>query len=108
MIVNKGVPGSGGYLILGGLLPRGAWFGGVYSRGVSTPGRSAPWGSAPGGMPGRDPPGRPLLWAVRILLECILVTFYLRFILSQDYLQYAGLSEPEGPNQMPCVLCETM
>ena len=28
----------------------------------------------PGGVPGGDPPGRPLLRAVRILLECILVT----------------------------------
>ena len=36
---------------------------------------SAPRGSAPGGVPDRDPPGRPLLQAVRILLECILVSF---------------------------------
>ena len=31
-------------------------------------------GSALGGVPGGDPPGRLLLWAVRILLECFLVT----------------------------------
>ena len=45
--VHRGVPGPGG----------------VCSRG----------GSAMGRVPGGDPPGRPLLRAVRILLECILV-----------------------------------
>ena len=57
------VPGPGGCLLLGGC----ACSGGAWSR----------WGggggSAPGGVPGGDPPGRPLLRAVRILLECILV-----------------------------------
>ena len=32
------------------------------------------WGASSGGVPGGDPPGRLLLRAVRILLECILVT----------------------------------
>ena len=42
--------------------------------GVSAPrGVPGPRGSAPGGVPGGDPPGWPLLGAVRILLECILV-----------------------------------
>ena len=30
-----------------------------------------------GGVPGGDPPGRPLLRAVRILLECILVSLFI-------------------------------
>ena len=60
--------------------------GGSASRGVSAPGVSAPGGclllervSGPegvwsrGDVPGGDPPGWPLLWAVCILLECILV-----------------------------------
>ena len=44
-------------------------------EGVSTPGDVCSQGavSTPGG-PGGDPPGRLLLQAVRILLECILVT----------------------------------
>ena len=53
-----GVPGPGGCLLPGGLLPGGQ------SRGVSAPGGGAWW---------RPPPGRPVLQAVRILLECILV-----------------------------------
>ena len=41
-----------------------------------------PWGGlllgvSDPGVPGGDPPGRLLLRAVRILLECILVTFCL-------------------------------
>ena len=51
--------GSGGFLV-----PGGAWSGGSVG------------GSAPGGVPGGDPPpGRLLLQVVRILLECILVSF---------------------------------
>ena len=53
------MPGSGG---------RGAWsWGGAWSRRVPGPGGSAL------GVPGGDPPGWLLLWAVRILLECIVV-----------------------------------
>ena len=64
-----GVPASEGGLLSGGLLS-GGWGSGVgvedgaWSRGV--PG--------PRGVPGGDPPGRLLLRAVRILLECILVS----------------------------------
>ena len=43
--------------------------GGVCSRGVSAPGGG-------GGCLVETPPGRPLLRAVRILLECILVLRY--------------------------------
>ena len=51
---SGGVHGPGGLHGLGGLHgPGGAWFGG-------------------GGVPGGDPPRWLLLWAVRILLECIL------------------------------------
>ena len=59
--------------------------GGVCSRGVSAPGEVCSWGVCSwggllGGLcswggAGGDPPGRPLLRAVRILLECILVLF---------------------------------
>ena len=60
--IAGGIPAclaAGGCAIPACLASGGAWSGGV---------------SAPGGVPGRDPPpGRPLLWAVRILLECILV-----------------------------------
>ena len=48
--------------------PGGAWSGGVPApRGVSARGVPARGGS------GGDPPGWLLLWAVCILLECILV-----------------------------------
>ena len=47
----RGVPGPEGVCLL---------LGGVYPQGV----------------PGEDPPGWLLLWAVRILLECILVLHY--------------------------------
>ena len=49
----RGVPGPGGHLV----------------RGVPAPGGLVP------GVPGGDPPRWPLLRAVRILLECILVCF---------------------------------
>ena len=55
--------GLGGCLLPGGCLVWGA----VPALGVP----------APGGVPGGDPPGRPLLRAVRILLECILVRKYI-------------------------------
>ena len=48
---------------------------GVCSRGVSAPGGGGCL--LPGGVPGGDPLGRPLLRAVRILLECILVDVFL-------------------------------
>ena len=49
---------TGGWcLVLGGVWSGGAWSQGVWSWGV----------------PGGDPPERLLLWAVCILLECILV-----------------------------------
>ena len=53
-----GVPAPGG-----GACSVGSGLGGVWSWG----------GSGPRGVPGGDPPGWPLLRAVRILLECILV-----------------------------------
>ena len=52
------------------------------SRGAPSSGGCLVWGvcscwvSAPGGWPGGDSPRQPLLWAVCILLECILVVFY--------------------------------
>ena len=48
-------------------------------RGGSVPGGvPGPGGvPAPRGVPGGDPPGRLLLRAVRILLECILVTLHI-------------------------------
>ena len=46
--------------------------GGVCSRGCLLPGGKSR-GCLLRGVPGGDPPGRPLLRAVRILLECILV-----------------------------------
>ena len=68
ILLTGGVPapGGGGCLLLGvGLLWGDACSGGGACSG----------GSAHGGVPGGDPPGRPLLRAVRILLECILVVF---------------------------------
>ena len=54
-----GVSGPGGCLVLGG---------------VSAPGEVCSWGVwYREGVPGGNPPGWLLLWAVRILLECILV-----------------------------------
>ena len=50
----QGVPGPGGCLLPGGCL--------------------VPGGVCSGGMPGGDPLGRLLLRAVRIILECILVS----------------------------------
>ena len=51
--------------------------GGSASRGVPGPGGLLPGylvlGRSALGGPGGDPPGQLLLWAVRILLECILV-----------------------------------
>ena len=75
---------SQGVLGPGGLLPGGFWSRGVSALGVSAPGClvqggvcsegvSAPGGPAPGGYLVETPPGRPLLRAVCILLECILV-----------------------------------
>ena len=43
--------------------------GGCLLQGVPGPGGAWSWG-----VPGGDPLGRPLLWAVCILLECILVS----------------------------------
>ena len=57
------MPGPGGCLLSGGLV------------GVPAPeGGLLPGGFCCWGVPGGDPPGRPLLRAVRLLLECILVT----------------------------------
>ena len=57
--VSKGRSAPGGCLVLGGLLLGGHLVQGGFSS----------WG-----MPSGDPPpGRLLLWAVRILLECILI-----------------------------------
>ena len=57
----------------GGSRPGGrAWSWGVWSWGVSGPG-----GLLPGGCLVETPPGRLLLRAVRMLLECILVTYFI-------------------------------
>ena len=83
-----GVPALGGWCLFRGVSALG---GGVCSQGVSALGGGVcsggcllsegwcllPGVSAPGGVPGGDPPGRSLLRAVRILLECILVTLYI-------------------------------
>ena len=66
------IPCSRGGAILAciaGGIPACLAAGGVCSRGLLRGG-----GSAPRGVPGGDPPGRLLLRAVRILLECILVS----------------------------------
>ena len=58
----------------GGLVPGGCLiWGGAWSREVAGPS----WGLLPGGCLAETPPGRLLLRVVRILLECILVEFYL-------------------------------
>ena len=73
---SQGGASSRGLLPQGGVLP---------PRGCFLPGRVLPprgWVLPPGGVlppgevPGGDPPGWLLLWAVRILLECILVSNY--------------------------------
>ena len=81
------VPGPGGCLVPGG----GAWSGGLMVPGgclvlgVPGPGGCEP---APGGVPGGDPPGRLLLRAVRILLECILVSRYIHVCKSAYEITY--------------------
>ena len=75
--------GGGGCLVPGGSGPRGClvWGvpgpGGCLLQGVPAPGGCllVGGGSGPGGAWWRPPPRRPLLWAVHILLECILVYF---------------------------------
>ena len=61
----------------GGVPARGVPAGGVAAPGGSAAGVSGRGGGACSGgqgwVPGGDPLGRLLLWAVRILLECILV-----------------------------------
>ena len=73
---SQGVTGpGGGCLVPGGgcLVPGGAWSG----------------GSGPGGyLVETPPPGWLLLWAVRILLECILVFFRLDIFISKSILEY--------------------
>ena len=57
--------------------------GGSAPRRVPAHRGSAPRVPGPGGVPGGDPPGWLLLRAVRILLECILVSidsFLLQFL----------------------------
>ena len=68
MPCSRGVPGpggsglgEGGCLVQGGLLPGGRV-----------------------GVPGGDPPGRLLLWAVRILLKCILLPESFHKIFEQE------------------------
>ena len=63
---------GGGCMVLGG-----AWSGGgAWSRGVAWSGGGVAWSRGcmvrGGGVPGGDPPRWLLLWAVHILLECIL------------------------------------
>ena len=66
------------------LLPRGVSApGGICFRGCLLPGGVCFWGGvcSQGGVPGGDPPlERPLLWAVRILLKCILVYYEVRTV----------------------------
>ena len=80
--VNRGGVWSWG----GCLLPGGLFWGG-----------SGPGGSARG-VPGGDPPGRPLLWAVRILLECILVSSRIQ------HWSFSNEKQRKGCNttQIPC------
>ena len=59
--VHRGMPGPGGCLVSGGCLVPGGWVPGL--GGVS----------GPRGCLVETPLQRPLLQAVRILLECILV-----------------------------------
>ena len=49
--------------------------GDAWSRGACSVGRGGllPGDLLPGDVPGGNPPGRPLLWAVRILMKCILI-----------------------------------
>ena len=75
--------GGGGSLVPGGLVPRGVW-----SRGEClVPGR---------GVPGGDPPGWPLLRAVRILLECILVFNNIFTLLSRPGYHLKSDCKPEN------------
>ena len=75
---------TGGGAGPGDLVPGVAWSGGcgpggAWSRGVLV----WSWGvPGPVGVPGRDPPGQPLLRAVRILLEYILVINTISFSLN--------------------------
>ena len=78
---------TGGCMVPGeGCMVLGEWLGGAWSRAAwsrgCTGGALSGWGAwsggcmVPGGLvekPPADPPRRPLLRAVRILLECILV-----------------------------------
>ena len=75
-----GVPGLGGAWSGGVPGPGGAWSGGIYSwrgawsRGdICSRGGAWSWGVPCLGVPSGETPGRPLLRAVRILLQCILV-----------------------------------
>ena len=62
---GRGGAGPGGCLVPGGCL----LLGGCPLRGVLVIGGCLLWVGVPGG----DPPGQPLLRAVHILLECIIV-----------------------------------
>ena len=83
---------SRGCLVWGGQLLRGCLVLGVPGLRGSAPGGGAwSWGvcSSGGlfcGVPGGDPPGRLLLPAIRILLECILVTVLLFYFLNSHKL----------------------
>ena len=65
---------GGGCLLLGGSGPRGV----PAARGVPALGGCLLQGGSGLGGPSGDPLGRPLLRAVRILLECILVSIVIR------------------------------
>ena len=73
---SGGVPAHGGCLLGGCLL-----LGGVCSGGGA---------SGPGGVPGGDPP-RLLLRAVRILLECILVYYFIFLEQQPTFFRYLFL-----------------
>ena len=96
-LVSGGAWSGGGFWSWGVCSPGGAWSqGGVPGLegalswgGVPGPGVPGPGGSAPeGGAWWRPAPGRPLLRAVRILLECIIVTFIFKV--------YVGLQFQSG------------
>ena len=76
----------------------------LLTGGGSAPG---PGGSAPGGaVPGGDPPGRLLLRAVRILLECILVSFNFCVFLKALW-DWSCTLAVVGPEMYSLYLCHT-
>ena len=82
----RGVPGPGGALVPGAVPALGgSASGGCLLQGVSVPrGMAALGGVVPGCLV--ETPQRLLLWAVRILLECILVDVRFKLVTSCPFL----------------------